>query len=326
MLRSLAVLCFTACAVPEGEPAAQTRLKLELDDRARDFELAVNTLCDAAPAPVIGGWTDDEASIAEMRARWLDAHAAYERLPPALVEILLPDAAEVLDSRYEDFAETQRDRDLFDRDVVVGVHAVERILWAGEHPPEVLAFESSLERYWEAALPLSEEAAALFRDELCARLRADAGAMRATFAAGAPEVAVVPHAMRLDLEAQLTTVQLAGTGEEESRYSQSALADLRANLEGVHALYLALAPWLRTVDEALDARVEAGFARWAAALDAVDGIALPDVPAEWNADAPEVSSSYGQLHEALRAELESDDALAADLDEVARALALPIVP
>jgi iron uptake system component EfeO len=72
---------------------------------------------------------------------------------------------------------------------------------------------------------------------------------------------------------QLEKVTLAATGEDESRYSQATLADMRANLEGGRAIYAELSDWVRSVEGGadIDDRIMAGFDRIEAAYDAIDG-------------------------------------------------------
>ena len=124
------------------------------------------------------------------------------------------------------------DADLFDDQGVTGMHAIERILYADSIPAEVVAFE----RACPATRPprsrdrgrgdgVQERLARAARDRHPDAPRpVDAGA---TLDVGAR----VPGAIGL-MNEQQEKVNNAATGEEESRYSQRTMADLRANLDG----------------------------------------------------------------------------------------------
>ena len=109
----------------------------------------------AAPAPDADGWNDtaDAAAVNAMKTQWAAARSAYEQVEGAIA-VLFPDYDVSTDERYDGFlADTGPDADLFDGTGVTGVHAIERILWAGHAPADVVAFESTLTGYVAASFP-----------------------------------------------------------------------------------------------------------------------------------------------------------------------------
>ncbi len=248
-------------------------------------------------APNLNGWASGDGEVLE--APWRDARAAYERVEGAIA-VLFPDLDVATDERYDGALALGPDEDLFDDEGFVGVHAIERIVWAGRHPAHVVAFEEGLPYYTVAAFPANEAEVAAFQDALCARLVTDTASMSSQFEPLALDAAAAFRGVIGSMEEQLEKVNLASTGEDESRYAQYTLGDMRGNLEGGVAIYAAFTPWLATLDggEDIDAEITAGFARIDAAYDAIEGDAIPEVPATWNPDDPseaDLATPYGQL-------------------------------
>ena len=61
----------------------------------------------------------------------------------------------------------QGDNSLFDGQGVIGMHAIERILYVQQTPAFVVGFESKLPGYKAAAFPATEQEAADFKNKLC---------------------------------------------------------------------------------------------------------------------------------------------------------------
>jgi iron uptake system component EfeO len=282
-----------------------------LAGHAADLHAAVVSLCAAAPLPPATGWSDatDPAAVAAMRAAWKDAHRAYQGLDGA-ADLLFPDLDKVLDGAYEDALAAGPDEDPFDAEGFVGLHAVERILWADAIPPHVVAAESALPGYVPAFFPVSELQAAEFHYDLCARLVSDAEALVERVASldlGSPDG--YEAGVRL-VEQQVGKVTAAGQGLDESRYSDTTLADMRADVAAARATHEAYRPWLaaKPGGSAMDADVEAGFTRLDAAYAAVAGDGLPAVPPGWSAVDPTAAARaapFGKLFAAASAA--SDD-------------------
>ncbi|MEZ4337025.1 MAG: imelysin family protein [Sandaracinaceae bacterium] len=332
-LSILLALLLVSCA-DDPETATTLAVKDYVDAELDALYQGALDLQAAAPTPDADGWnaTDDAAALAAMRAAWLRTRVAYEHVEGAIA-ILFPHIDVAIDQRYDGFVEATPDMDPFDRTGVTGMHAVERILWAGEHPPEVVAFESSILGYEEARFPATEAEARAFRDELLQRLIDDIGTMRDQFAPLALDPAAAFRGVIGSMIEQHEKVRLAATGEDESRYSQLTLADMRANLAGGRSIYGLFRDWVRGAEggEALDARVVAGLDRVDAAYAAIDGDSLPPVPDGWNPDDPsaeDLATPYGQLFTLVSEEADPAIAgsLVADMNAAARAIGIPLVP
>lgn len=284
----------------------------------------------AAPEADADGWTS--AETATLEGHWVEARAAYERVEGAIA-VLFPDLDVATDERYDGALAEGPDEDLFDDEGFVGVHAIERIVWADRHPAQVVTFEEGLPYYTPAAFPASEDEAAAFRELLCGRLVEDTAEMETLFEPLALDSAAAFRGVIGSMEEQLEKVALASTGEDESRYAQYTLGDMRANLDGGREIYLAFQPWLGEQEggEALDAEILAGFDRVDAAYDAIQGDAVPEVPATWNPDAPseeDLATAYGQLWQLVseEADPEVEGSLTAAMGEAADLLGIPQLP
>lgn len=290
------------------EQDALLGVKAYVNAELASLHAAAEAIAAAAPAPDADGWslTADPAAVGRMRTEWKSARIAYERVEGAIA-VLFPNLDASTDERYDGFLSDGPDDNLFDDQGVVGVHAIERILWAGEHPAEVVTFEATLPGYQAAAFPSSEAEARDFKERLAARLVADTLRMKEDFAPLALDVATAYRGVIGSMEEQLEKVQLASTGESESRYADHTLGDMRANLEGGVAVYAEFAPWLlsKTGGAEVDASVNAAFARVSAAYDANAGDGIPPVPATFDPDAPsaaDLATAYGRLFSLLETE------------------------
>lgn len=327
-----ALLCLASCA-PDHETDATLAVKAYIDVELEALHQAALDLQAAAPAPDADGWgPGDAAAIDAMRAAWLRARIAYEHVEGAIA-VLFPHIDVAIDERYDGFIEGTPDTNLFDRTGATGMHSIERILWAGEHPPEVVAFESALPGYVEARRPATEDEARAFRDELVQRLIDDVTTMRDQFAPLALDPAAAFRGVIGSMAEQLEKVRLAATGEDESRYSRRTLGDMRANREGGLAVYEDFQPWVRSVDGGVDrdARIVAGFARIGAAYDAIEGGSIPPVPEGWNPDAPDpahLETPYGRLFALLNAEADplAEGSLVSDMSAAADSIGIPLLP
>jgi iron uptake system component EfeO len=361
-LVSIAVLplLLAACA-PEsssspaepGEPGGPTRTDAQYREEAvqqmhdvllTDVEAmraAIVDLQAAAPTPADRGWDEalDADSLVAMRAAWVRARTAYEHVEGALAP-LFPDIDNAIDARYDDFMTQLQakggDPDPFDGVGVTGMHAIERILYADVAPERVVAFEASLPGYTPAAFPGTAAEAAAFRKELCGQLLTDIGTLEAQWTPTNIHVAVAYQGLVLLVQEQREKVMKAASSEEESRYSQRTMADLRGNLAGAQEVYALFRPWLLTrVDgkhpardgAAVDTRIQAGFAALAQAYAAVPGDAIPAPPATWSAESPsaiDLATPFGRLYTSVNAAVDPSvaDSAAAQLEVAAGLLGL----
>lgn len=273
---------------------------------------AVSDLKDAAPLPVDRGWdtTADAAALAAMRAAWTRARTAYEHIEGALAP-LFPDIDTAIDARYDDFLADLTaqggDAYLFDDKGVIGMHAVERVLYADAIPARVVAFEKSLPGYVPAAMPASAKEAADFKGLLCAKLVADTKTLLAEWTPAKIDVRIAYAGLVSLVEEQREKVLKAATSEEESRYSQRTMTDLRDNLAGTKKVYAIFQPWIASKNGGaqLDGEIASGLASLEAAYARVSGSAIPEPPGTWRAEDPspaDLATPFGELYSAVIAQ------------------------
>jgi iron uptake system component EfeO len=131
------------------------------------------------------------------------------------------------------------------------------------------------------------------------------------------------------MKEQSEKTTLASSGEDESRYAQRTLADMRANLAGAVAVYDAFKPWIDSAaGTASDKEIAAGFKDVTVAYAAVDGSALPPVPDGFNPDHPtddDLATPYGKLWKLLQVQtdMNSADSLVTKMSAAADSMGLP---
>jgi iron uptake system component EfeO len=316
----------------DPQTTALTQVKQHVTARLDELHLASSALCAAAPGG--HGWsaTADRAALDEMKRQWKLARVAYEQVEGALA-VLFPDIDVAIDERYDGFVESAADPDLFDGQGVTGMHAIERILWSDATPAEVVAFEQTLgDRYVAPRFPADAAEAAAFRAQLCAQLVGDVGVMRTQFRPLALDTAAAFRGVIGSMEEQLEKTTLAATGQEESRYSQVTLADMRANLAGAKVTWDAFRPWLVELGQRdLDARVQAGFSKLAQAYAASGSDTLPRPPSTWSSATPtaaDLATPFGQLFTLVKDETDPGRAgsLVAEMNTAAEVLGIPQLP
>ncbi len=300
---------------------------------------ATEEIAAAAPAPDADGWSaaSDAAAVEAMRASWRKARVAYERVEGAIA-VLFPELDVATDERYDGFLAEGPDDDLFDDQGVIGVHAIERILWADSAPARALSFEKTSlgAKYSPPAFPANEAQARAFKEKLCARLVADTKKMQSDFAPLALDLSTAYHGVIGSMAEQVEKADKA-TGKsdsaEESRYANFTLADMRENVEGGRQIYAAFAPWITSLGPEAKAEhdaVLAGFTRLDAAYAKLSGDALPEVPATWTTppSATDAATPFGQLFSSLTAEADEkrDGSLVHSMGAVADRLRLVATP
>ena len=261
----------------------------------------------AAPAGGANGWDvtgADAAAMTAMKTHWKEARTAYESIEGAIA-VLFPDLDVSTDERYDGFlSDLGPDNDLFDDQGVTGIHAIERILWSDSIPADVVAFESSLAGYQAARFPQTAAEAQEFKNKLCARLITDVGTMRSQFEPLALDPAAAYRGIIGSMSEQVEKANKAATGEEESRYAQYTLADMRVNVAAGVATYDNFAAWVTSQSGGADAdaKIRAGFARVDAAYANLQGDALPPVPHDWSSVSPSTADQatpFGMLYMTL---------------------------
>jgi hypothetical protein len=95
------------------------------------------------------------------------------------------------------------------------------------------------------------------------------------------------------IASQAEKVSLAAVHQEESRYSQTTLADLRSNLAGTRAIYQLFTPWLesKAFGVALNKNALDALDELDRIYSTIDGNSVPAPPATWNAGAAQQSQA-----------------------------------
>jgi iron uptake system component EfeO len=317
-------------------------MQQSLTARLTTLHDASKALCAAAPTPAGRGWDKDmdAQAIADMKAAWMQARDAYEHVEGATAP-LFPEIDVAIDQRYDGFLADmggKGDQDLFDDKGVTGMHAIERILYVDTTPAGVVTFETSLPGYKAAAWPATAQEATAFKDQLCAQLVTDTKGLLDDWTSAHTHIDVSGAFQGLIglVNEQQEKVNKAATNEEESRYSQNTMADLRANLDGTTAIYGLFRDWLKTkpamgmtpsgVD--VDAAIMAGLTELDTLYGTVEGDAIPSPPATWSAEMPsamDLQTPFGQLytkiHEAV--DLTKTGSLVNDMNDGAMLLGIP---
>lgn len=295
---------------------------------------AAEALAAAAPAGGANGWDPvaDRAAIDTMKARWRDARIAYESIEGAIA-VLFPDLDVTTDERYDGFLAVAPDDNLFDDQGVTGVHAIERILWSDAIPDRVQKFESTLPGYQPARFPQTPAEAQAFKTKLCQRLVDDVRSMQAQFGPLALDPAAAYRGVIGSMSEQVEKADKAATGEEESRYAQFTLADMRTNVAAGIAIYDTFKPWIASTDGGADAdqEIDTGFTRLQAAYGALSGDALPPVPDGWSSVTPsadDLATPFGMLYATLQRESDPmhTGSLVAAMTHSADLLGIPQLP
>jgi len=269
----------------------------------------------AAPAPTGRGWNEtmDAAAISAMTDAWLDARKAYERTEGALAP-LFPQIDTLIDARYEDFIEDGNpDTNLFDGEGVTGMHAIERILFVSDTPATVVTAEASLPGYTPAAWPATQAEAAAFKNELAAQLVTDTKSLLDQWQPTEIDLDLAFNGLISLMNEQREKVNKAASEEEESRYAQRTLADLRDNLAGTQRAYALFQGWLKTKPNgaAIDADILASFADLETTYAGFPGDAIPAPPATWSAETPsaaDLQTQFGRLYSAVQAAVDPNEA------------------
>jgi iron uptake system component EfeO len=303
-----------ACSDPKSDAEFRADVVAGLHDSIgadlADLVQAARALQVAAPTHAWDPVADADA-ITAMRAAWLRSRIAYEHVEGATAPIF-GDLDVSLDARYEDFLARlgpTGDPNLFDGRGATGMHAIERILYARDVRPEVIAFESPLPGYVPAAYPATIDQAVAFKTQLVQKLIDDATALRDQWQPAAIDIGAAFQGLVGLMNEQKEKVNLAATGEEESRYANLTLFDLRNNLDGTRTAYALFRPWIAARPDGgdLDAQIDAGFAELAQLYAALPGDALPPVPDGWTADQPtpaDLATPFGVLWQTVHRDVD----------------------
>jgi iron uptake system component EfeO len=272
----------------------------------------------------------DAFAMAQMHDAWRRARIAYEHVEGATAP-LFPDLDLAMDARYNEYLERagpDGDPDLFDATGVVGMHAVERILYSRRIRAGIIAYESSLAGYVPAAYPATEDEAVAFKTVLVQRLVDDATALRDRWQPTAIDIGAAYQGLVGLMNEQKLKISAAATGQEESRYANLTLFDMRNNLSGTKGIYDSFRPWIQARAMASDDAIEIRFRALTILYGAPAGEALPTVPSTWSSDDPtpdDLETPFGMLWQAVQDNVDPAraDSIVAEMNRVAVALGFP---
>jgi iron uptake system component EfeO len=203
------------------------------------------------------------------------------------------------------------DQYLFDGRGVTGMHAIERIIYLDNTPADVIQGEAALPGYKAAALPATAQEAADFKNLLCQKAISDGALLRREWSTIQFDASVALEGLRDLMTEQREKVIKASSGEEESRYSQRTMADLRQNLAGTKRAYELFSAWVVSKPAPaagglsgadIDTRIRAGFDQIGTGYGRVSGPSIPAPPADWSSDpsAADLATPFGELYSMVR--------------------------
>ncbi|HEX2687294.1 MAG TPA: EfeM/EfeO family lipoprotein [Kofleriaceae bacterium] len=330
----LLLASLTACSDrSDADYRAEVALSMH-DAIAIDLADLVQAARDLQSAAPTHAWnaTADLGAITQMREAWKRARIAYEHVEGATAPIFA-DLDVTLDARYDDYLALlgpAGDQALFDGNGVTGMHGIERILFAPAIRPEVIAFERTLPGYKAAAYPATEAEAMAFKTELVQKLYDDTRALHDQWQPAAIDIGAAYQGLVGLMNEQKEKVNLAATGEEESRYANLTLFDLRNNLDGTRKVYETFRPWITTKPAGADAdaRIEDRFTALTALYGSMPGDSLPVVPDDWSSDQPtpgNLATPFGALWKTVREDVDpnSDGSVVFEMNQIAVLLGFP---
>lgn len=272
----------------------------------------------------------DAAAITDMKNAWKNARIAWERVEGAIAPTFAGFNA-AMDARYEDFLTglaPSGDDNLFDGTGVVGMHAIERILFATEIRPEIVTFESGLPGYKPAAYPATDNDAIAFKTQLVQRLIDDTTTLIDAWQPEDVDIGAAYMGLVGLMHEQQEKVNLAVSGEEESRYANVTLFDLRNNLDGTQKVYALFRDWIRSKSsaESSDQQIRDKFIFL---MDSYkSGDSLPDIPKDWSPEHPtqdNLRTDFGTLWQNIRTSVDvnTHGSVVFEMNRVAVALGFP---
>ena len=194
------------------------------------------------------------------------------------------------------------------------------------------AYEASLGYVVPQAFPSTDAEAMEFKTVLCAKIVADAQTLASGWTAQNIVVADAFEGLVGLMNESHEKVSKAGLHEEESRYSQRTMDDLRANLEGTEAIYAVFEPWLKSKSGGadIDGKIQAGFSTLQSvyAEPQYAGVAFPTPPADWSDTAPsatDLATPFGALYGAVNGAIDptTDGSIVFEMNAAATLLGLP---
>ncbi len=301
---------------------------------------AAEDLQAAAPTHAWDAQADAKA-ISDMKTAWIAARSAYEHIEGALAP-LFPSIDNSIDARYDDFLTQLEaeggDKDLFDGTGVTGMHAIERILYSNVTPARVVSFEMALPGYVAASFPTTTAQANEFKTKLCQKFIDDSKSLEKQWTPANIDVAIAFQGLISLMNEQREKVEKASSDEEESRYSQRTMVDLRDNLAGTRDVYALFQPWIKSKTNGsdptkdgptIDKNILAGLDALGSAYAMVSGAEIPQPPASWSAEHPtkqDLATPFGKLYTDVLGAVDptTKDSVVSEMNDAATELGFPV--
>lgn len=337
---SLLALSFAACGDDGDSKKTDAEYQADVvagmhDSIAVDLQAIVDGAKALKAAAPDHAWnnTTDAAAITAMRAAWRKCRVAYEHVEGATAP-LFGDLDVTMDARWDDYQEAlgfdAGDQNLFDDNGVTGMHGIERILFSQDIRAEVKAHEMGLGSGYKAAdYPRTAQEADDFKNKLVQKLIDDAQSLHDQWQPAAIDLSEAFRGLIGLMNEQKEKVNLAATGEEESRYANVTLFDLRNNLDGTKAAYEIFRPWVMSREGSeQDAMIQGRFSALATLYAANAGDDLPAPPDSWSSDRPtdvDLATPFGVLWKTVHEDVDpaKDGSVVFEMNEVAVLLGFP---
>jgi iron uptake system component EfeO len=336
-LCTLGAASLAACADKTNDDYRADVVTSMHDSIAGDLEemVAAARSLQAASPPHAWDQGADGAAILKMRDEWKRLRTAYEHVEGAIIA-LFPDIDKTMDGRYEELLArlgAAGDDNPFDDVGVTGMHGIERILYAPDIRNEVVQFESRLPGYAAAAYPATDADALSFKTVLVQLLIDDALTLRKRWQPAAIDIGQAYVGLVGLMDEQKDKINLAVTGEEESRYANITLFDLRQNLEGTQKVYDLFRDWIHSKSSGpnSDSVLRGKFEQLGGVYEASSSTdALPEAPVDWRRDQPtaaNLATPFGTLwkhvHETVGNDPHSSGSVVYEMNQIATLLGLP---
>jgi iron uptake system component EfeO len=313
-----AVPAMAACSSSSGsggEPTSDAQFQLQVTQGMHDsLQDDLNALVNAAKALQSDApdkpWDENDPAVPAMEADWIAARHAYEHVEGATAPIY-PDIDLSIDGRVEDFGPAGSGAltamsDMFSDQGMTGLHAVERILYKSVTPMSVVTYEMGLGYAPPQAYPASQQDADDFKNKLCAKIVADATSLLNQWQPKVADIGSSFQGLTSLMNEQKEKVTKAGLDQEESRYSQRTMDDLRENLSGTIKIYGVFSPWIKSKSGGtdIDSKINASFDDLQTVYNSSQyaGVAFPKPPADWSDVSPtaaDLMTTFGQLYTAV---------------------------
>jgi iron uptake system component EfeO len=276
-------------------------------------------------------WKAGDPAIVQMQESWKSARTAYEHVEGALTGIF-SDLDKTIDGRYEEMVGTLKGPDLdpFDARGFTGMHALERVLFSASIREDVLQAERDLLQadYRAPRYPATDDEAIAFKTVLIQRFVDDALALRKQWQPAVIDVGAAYQGLMGLMDEQKEKVSLAASGQEESRYANITLFDLRHNVEGTQKVFGLFREWI--VSKAAGGDPDEDVRRRLSELAGVyaDMDALPSAPGDWNDIEPtaaNLATPYGALWKTVHESVDprTYGSIVFEMNRVAALLGLP---